>query len=137
MPRKKNRTGGRGRPSALAKFSSGQLMAELDRRRSMVAHFENQRAELQAQLIALDSEIARYGGNGELSEVVKVAGLKRGRRAQRDGSLASVLHSLIKGKTMAVADMVEAAKRAGYRSKSKNFRAVVSLTLLKNARMFK
>ena len=38
---------------------------------------------------------------------------------------------------MTVAEMAEAAKKTGYKSKSKNFRVIVSLTLLKNRKLFK
>jgi len=48
-----------------------------------------------------------------------------------------VLQSVLRGKTMNVADMAEAALKAGYKSTSKNFKTVVGLTLLKGKKMFK
>jgi hypothetical protein len=38
---------------------------------------------------------------------------------------------------MGVSEMAEAAKKAGHKSKSKNFRTIVSLALLNNRKMFK
>jgi hypothetical protein len=37
---------------------------------------------------------------------------------------------LLRGKTMSVAEMTDAAKKAGHKSKSKSFRTIVSLALL-------
>ena len=48
-----------------------------------------------------------------------------------------MLHSLLRGRTMTVAEMAAAAKKAGHKSRSKNFRVIVSLALLKNRGMFK
>ncbi len=52
-------------------------------------------------------------------------------------SLATVLQSVLRGKTMRVPEMSDAAIRIGYKSKSKNFRNVVALTMLKNKKAFK
>jgi len=44
---------------------------------------------------------------------------------------------LLRGKTMSVPEMAEAAKKAGYKSKSKNFRTIISLALISHRKMFK
>src|SRR5207244_13219216 len=74
----------------------------------------------------------------------KLAGAKRGRRGGagrgrggNEKSLPTLLHSLLQGKTMSVQEMADAAKKAGHKSKSKNFRMIVSLALLKNPNLFK
>ena len=64
-------------------------------------------------------------------------GAKGHGRGGNKQSLPTLLHSLLRGKTMSVADMTDAAKRAGHKSKSKNFRTIVSLALLNHKPMFK
>jgi hypothetical protein len=72
-----------------------------------------------------------------------VALTRRGRsgkgrgRGGNEQSLPALLHSLLRDRTMSVREMAHAAKKAGHKSKSKNFRMIVSLALLKNRKMFK
>jgi len=150
MPRNKRRR--RGRPSAIAKLTVAQLMAEVDRRRSTVGALVAQRDDLTSQLQAIDAEIADLESIGGMANGVaprrgpgrpKGSGKghkRRGRgrkRQSNEQSLASVLQSVLRGKTMNVADMAEAALKSGYKSTSKNFKTVVGLTLLKGKKMFK
>ena len=52
-------------------------------------------------------------------------------------SLPTLLHSLLRGKTMSVPEMADAAKKAGHKTKSKNFRTIVSLAIINNRNLFK
>lgn len=137
MPRKKKQR--RGRPSFLTRLTVSQLMAELDRRRTRLGRLLEQRADLESQLNAVNAQIAQLGPIGSVDQQPRPhsrIGDGRGRRGNKE-SLSALLHSLLRGKTMSVVEMADAAKKTGYKSKSKNFRAVVSLALLKNRRMFK
>ena len=49
-------------------------------------------------------------------------------------SLADLLAELLDGRTMSVAEATEAALRAGHRSRSKNFRFMVNVTLAESGR---
>ena len=148
MPRTKRRR--RGRPRAIAKLTIAQLMAEVDRRRSMIGALAAQRDELSRQLDAINAEISDLEsiGGGTANGTTggrgrgRARGSKRGARAGRgrggnDKSLPALLHSILRGKTMSVPDMAEAAKKAGHKTKSKNFRTIVSLAILNNRKMFK
>jgi len=63
-------------------------------------------------------------------------GSRNGRGGNKQ-SLPVLLHSILRGRTMGVAEMTDAAKKSGHKSKSKNFRAIVSVALLNHKRMFK
>ncbi len=121
-------------------------MGEIERRRALIGTLVAQREDLTEQLNALNSEITELGSiagssNGEAPRRGRgrPKGSGKGRRAGRDGmdSLATVLQSVLRGKTMRVPEMSDAAIRIGYKSKSKNFRNVVALTMLKNKKAFK
>ena len=139
MPRKKKHAQRRGRPSVLTTLPIAKLVAEIDRRRTLLGRLQQQRADLQTRLNDLDCEIAQLGPADSAdtsSSQPGRNGRRRGRRRSAD-SLSSLLQSILRGKTMTVAEMAEAAKKTGYKSKSKNFRVIVSLTLLKNRKLFK
>jgi hypothetical protein len=127
-------------------------MAEVERRRSMSGSLVARRDELTAQLEAINAEIAELESigaatNGQAHRRGRgrpkgLGGAKRGARAGRgrggnEKSLPALLHGLLQGKTMSVPEMAEAAKKAGHKSKSKNFRTIVSLAVLNNRQMFK
>lgn len=114
-------------------------MAEIDRRRTLLGQLQGQRADLQSQLDAVNAQIAQLGPIGSVDQQPRPhprIGDGRDRRGNKQ-SLSPLLHSILRGKTMSVVEMADAAKKTGYKSKSKNFRAVVSLALLKNRGMFK
>jgi len=48
----------------------------------------------------------------------------------------ALLYSLLQGRTMSVPELVEAAKWASHKSKSKNFRTIDGLALLNHQKMF-
>ena len=154
MPRTRRRR--RGRPSAIAKLTVADLMAEVERRRSMVGSLAALRDKLTTQLESinavideLESLVGNVDGVAPLRGPGRPKGSGRGRKRRGRGrgrgrgrrgneqSLASVLQSVLRGKTMNVADMADAAIKAGYKSTSKNFKTVVGLTLLKSKRMFR
>lgn len=143
MPRRKKR---RGRPSAIARTSTADLMKEIERRRGMLGSLRATRDDLADQLESLNAEIAEIEslegpgsapprrGPGRLK-----GGGKGGRGHGRGGNkqpLSALLHTLLRGRTMSVPEMAQAARKAGYKSQSKNFRMVVGLTILKNRKMF-
>jgi len=145
MPRTQKRR--RGRPSAIAKLTVSQLMAEVERRRSMVGLLAARRDDLTSQLDAVNAQIAELESIGGMNGLAPRRGPgrpkgsgkhRRGRKRQsNEKSLATVLQSVLRGKTMNVADMAEAAVKSGYKSTSKNFKTIVGLTLLKSKKMFK
>jgi hypothetical protein len=149
MPRTKKR---RGRPSTVSRLSVADLMREVERRRGMAGELRSRQEGIERQLQAVNNEIAELEALGSAND--HAPGLGRGRpkgsgRGKRRGaragkgrggnekSLPALLHGLLRGKTMSVPDMAEAAKKAGHKSKSKNFRTIVSLALLNNKNMFK
>ena len=148
MRRKKKRRSGRGRPNMLARLPLDQIHAEIARRRDML---EARRSELEAELEVVNADLGQLGGtaNGRRRRPGRPRGSgaptakRRGRggkgrgRGGNEQSLSALLHSLLRGKTMSVPEMAEAAKKAGHKSKSKNFRTIVSLALLNHRKMFK
>src|SRR5688572_16855142 len=101
----------RGRPSAISKLSTADLMREIERRESVVAALESKRSTIAQELESLEAEIASLGGaisaNGRLRRGpgrskgsrnrVSVNG-RRGRgRGGNEKSLVSLLHSLLRG----------------------------------------
>lgn len=135
MPKKGKR---RGRPAAIAGLSLEQIRSELHRRHQSML---DRRAELQAELSDLDSEIEQFGsfGGGKSSVSAKSPGRGRGGRGRGGNkqSLPVLLQGLLKGRTMSVPEMAEAAKKAGHVTKSKNFKTIVSLAMITHRNMFK
>lgn len=141
MPKKGKRRARRSRPAAIAGLSLEQIRSELNRRhQSLLDH----RANLEAELNSLNTEIEQYGtfsAGHKSSASAKGQGQGRGRRDRGRGgnkaSLPVLLHGLLIGKTMSVPEMAEAAKKAGHVTKSKNFRTIVSLAMITHRDMFK
>jgi hypothetical protein len=138
-PRRKKR---RGRPSVVSRLSVGQIVAELNRRRATLDGLRRQRESLAIQLESLDAQSAEIASLVVVTPTSPRRGPDRPRgtgsgRGGNKGSLAALLHSLLKGKTLSVPEMAVAAKKAGHKSKSKKFRTVVGLALLSHRKMFK
>ena len=151
MPKRSKR---RVRPSALASLPVTSLLGEIDRRR---ANLQQRSDVLATQIATLDEEIADLGSltgtgvngrvrgrrgpgrpKGSRKRISSRRGPKPGRgRGGNEKSLPALLHGLLQGKTMSVPEMAYAAKNAGHKSKSKNFRTIVSLAILNNRKMFK
>ena len=149
MSKRRVRKGGRGRPRLLAKLTIDQIQAEIARRRDALM---SRRSELESEMEAINTDLAQLGGTGGPSAkrgpgrprgtgtpTPKTGGRgAKGRgRGGNEKSLGALLHSLLRGKTMSVPEMAEAAKKAGHKSKSKNFRTIVSLALLNHRKMFR
>jgi hypothetical protein len=154
MPKRMKR---RGRPSALASLPVTALLGEIGRRK---ADLQQRSDALATQIATLDEEIADLGSLTGASANGRMRG-RRGRRgpgrqkgsrnrtSSRRGpkpgggrggnekSLPALLHGLLQGKTMSVPEMAYAAKNAGHKSKSKDFRNIVGLALFGNKKMFK
>ena len=155
MPRGKSKGKRRGRPSALARLSVTDLMKELDRRKGMMSSLVSDRDRLQTELDSVNSQIAELESLGASAPAFvamrgpgrppKSAGVaakadgRRGGRGANEQSLAMALHRLLKGRTMGVAEMSDAVQKAGYKTKSPNFRTIVNAALLAkpNAGLFK
>lgn len=161
MPRGKPKRKRRGRPSALARLSVADLMREVERRRNMTGDLLAQRDQLQRELDAVNAELdgletlggggiaipafVRRGpgrpkgsGNKAAAGATKSDGRRGGRGGNVD-SLAGALHRLLQGRTLGVAEMADAVQKAGYKTKSPNFRTIVNAALLAagNKHLFK
>lgn len=162
MPRGTMKMARRGRPSALAMLSVSDLMREVERRRNVLSDLLNQRAQLESDMAALDAEIGELesltgggGGRGRgrrrgrppgrrgpapghrrAAKGGKAPGTRRG-RGSNEQSLVSALHGLLRGKTLGVAEMSDAVKKAGYKTSSPNFRTIVNAALITNPDKFK
>jgi hypothetical protein len=139
------RRGGR-RPS-LSTLSLATLKAEIERRTAVL---HERRDALQAELSEILSEIG-----GVISGAVKrhrtgraagaAPGARRGpraggRRGGRGGNVMSLVEALQKtlsGRTMGVSEAADAVQKAGYRTKSPNFRTIVNQALISNKKLFK
>ena len=148
MARTRKRGRRRGRPSALARLTVSDLMREVERRRGMIGGLASERARLQSELDAVNAQIAdlesigvsapsatmrrgpgRPRGSGGGGGGAKMDGRRRGRGGNAQ-SLPLALHKLLQGRTMGVAEMSDAVKKAGYKTKSANFRTIVNAALL-------
>jgi len=149
MPRTAARSGGkrgrRGRPSALARISTGDLRRELERRQGMLADLVRQRDALSAELAELEAVFGaipsvaneKRGPGRPRGPVGRPRGAGRRGRGRNATSLATSLHSVLNGKTMSVAEVADAVQKAGYRTTSPNFRTIVNQALISNPKAFK
>jgi hypothetical protein len=120
---------------SLAKVATDALKKELQRRLEALPKLIAQRDELNCRIAELEAS----GAVEKAPEPTKVpAPRKRGRRpkhAKSAVSLASTLAEVIKTKgSMSIAEAVEGALASGYKSKSKDFPNVVSMTLANDKR---
>lgn len=110
----------------LAKVSVEELKKEIVRRQKALP-------TLIAKRDALNCQIAELEALGAVKPVVAKRLRKTGRKARRParpGSLPSALIEALTGKgKLSVAQAAEAVTAAGYKSKSKDFQNIVSMTL--------
>ncbi len=120
----------------LAKVSVADMQRELRRRQTLATRLERKKTALLARVAALEIQIRDCGGspNGSLEGRDLRAGIPR---EGRPNTLAGALASMLKGKTMRVVDMSDAVQRAGYATRSPNFRTIVNATVTKHADLFK
>ena len=122
----------RGRPRGSGS-STESLVRQLQRRQMAL---QEKRGQLAAEIEAVDAELALFNSGVGVAGTAKtrVRRKTRGRRgrAPGGGSLVDSLRKVMGKRTMRIADMVTAVKKAGYRSSSSNFRNVVAHTLSKS-----
>ncbi len=119
----------------LAKVSVEEIKKEISRRQRKLPVLIAERDALNCQI----AELEGLGGAKPAAMVPKKArGRKAGRRGMkpaRAGSLSGILAEAFKAKAKwTVAEAVEAAIAAGYKSKSKDFANIVSMMLSKDKR---
>jgi|GEM_PF-1357965 len=120
--------------NTLKNIETTKLLAELDRRRAVLAE---ERAELMALVGEIDEHLAALNENQlQSTRRSKRTAMKRRRTRSGSGSLADTLHVVLSGKKMSVTQAAEVALASGYTTKSsaKNFRVMVNQTLTKDAR---
>ena len=121
--------------ATLAKMAIEELKKEILRRTRVLP-------KLVAMRDALDQKIAELQELGAVQAAPKLAkrklGRKRVRKTQgtaRAGSLSSKLVEVFQGKKrLSIAEATEMVVAAGYRSKSKDFRNIVGITLAQDKR---
>jgi hypothetical protein len=114
----------------LANLSVEDLKKEIVRRQKALPKLVSKRDQLNRQIAELEalSAVKPAAKRGR-----KAGGRKKIRRAQRasrPGSLTIALVEVLKEKgKLSVAEIAEAARAAGYKSRSKNFQTIVGMTL--------
>ena len=118
------------RTKSVGNLTISDLEQLLNRSRSKISKLEKKRAKVSRKLDAIDAQIASLGGSVGAGSAV---------RARNEQSLSEVIHQVLQGKSggMKVADIAAASLRAGYMSKSDNFRIIVNQALLKDKRFAK
>lgn len=97
------------------------LQNMLKAHRQELAKLRRERVKAARQLLKLDQRIALLSGDGG------------GARASNPKSLVAMMRdAMANGKPIKVGDLVAAVQKAGYRSSSGNFRALVNQTLIKD-----
>ena len=120
------------RTAATVDLSIEDLRRLLHAREREIRVLLRRRSRIERKLGALDDRIAQIGGAGAGG----VSFDRRMRRARNDVSLNEAIEKVL-GRTkkpLSVGDIVAGVQSSGYRSTSKNFRAVVNQTLVKDKR---
>jgi len=117
---------------SLGGVSVSALQRELQRRSGKAATLRRQRDRLLAKVAKLDAKIRSMGG-----DVGPVRVGRGGRRPAGEGTLASSLAAVLKGKTMGVTEAAEAVQASGYKTGAANFRTIVNACLIKHTDLFK
>ncbi len=115
------------RPVKLASLSVSDIHREIARHERGGQTMLRKRARLAAKLDALDAQIAALG----LSGSVRGRGsLPDGKHYKNEMTLVEALAKALNGKTLSVAEAMEAVQKVGYRSTAKNFGMIVNLALI-------
>ena len=119
------------RPSRLSTFSFAVLQQEIQRRQKLLPKLIAERDQLNQEIAELES-MAQLAVHVDFKP--KAALKKTGRgRARNKISLADALSQFMKGKAkVMVGEAMDGVLSAGYKTKAKDFRAVVNNTLLTN-----
>jgi len=113
----------------LARLSFDELEQMLEGRRRTLKKLEKQRAKWQKRLDRVDAEIEAISGR----RIVLRGGGKRPRNpVNLPDTIAAVFRS--SRRPLSVSEITDRAQKAGYRSSSANFRAIVNVTLTKDKR---
>ena len=113
----------------------------LSDRQAQIGAFEKEKAGFFKQIKGLDRQIKKLGGvsgwrggrKAKLGVVVVKTG--RRRRAKNAMSLSAMIEGILSGSApQSVSDIAAAAKAAGYKSKSSQFRNIVNQVLIKDKR---
>jgi hypothetical protein len=128
--RKSGKRLGRPRGSGAGASATGLLRQLTAYRREL----EQKRLSLQQELDGVDSAISAMGGTAGRSGG---AGVRGGRRARRGAMKGYILDVMKGGQEMTVKEISEAIRKAGYKTKSKNFGNQVSNTLAKMPELYK
>ncbi len=118
-------------------LSTAALVKELERRQSRIDGLLAERQQVAARLDALDSEIAALGGAysaGSSSKGPSPRATARGSRRNKLPLGDAIAEALAGQKGLTIDEIMTAVQRAGYQSKSPNFRNIASQTLGKDAR---
>ena len=118
------------RHKSISNLTINDLEQLLKRSRKQISKLEKKRSKVSRQLESIEADIASLGGSSGAGYAV---------RRRNDWSLSEVICEMLKDKTggMKVADIAAASLRAGYQSKSDNFRVIVNQALLKDKRFAK
>jgi hypothetical protein len=123
------------RPKAGSNLSISQLQDILDSRLADLQQLKKQHAKLSDELAEVERKIAAIDGNGHVGRIGSVS---LGGRVKNKMSLVETLEQVLSGASepMKVGDIVDAVLKAGYRTKSDNFRSIVNQTLIKERQLF-
>lgn len=104
------------------------LSAEIARRRRIVKPLQRRRDNLAAKIADIDRQLEAMGVDAD-------GPAPRGRRVGSSGrgsnktSLVESLRGVLKGRVLSTSEAIEAVRKAGYKSASKNFRVMVNIAL--------
>ena len=131
------------RGATLRSASISELTQEMQRRARDIDKLEERRAKIMAEVDQLDAELDQLrSALGRTSAPTRGRPRKSqsgrkpapGRRPKNTRKLPEVLQEVMAGKTMGVAEAAEAAKAAGYKSSSDNFKNIVNQALITDKR---
>jgi hypothetical protein len=137
MAKRKRPRGGR-----LARITVADLNAELQRRRSQTSRLRRQHDELATELERVRAELEALGSLDGAAPRGRGRGGRRGpgrppgrrRRGRNKMTLPEALAAAMGRRTLSVGEAMDAVRAAGYRTKARNFRAVVSIALTKSGK---
>ncbi len=134
-PRSKKTT--RKKRTGLGRFSLAELRAGLALRERRLERLRAKSEQLRERVARLEEEIAAAKGK---RAAVRTPGARRTRgsgRPRNKTNLANALRKLLTTKTKSVSEAAAAVLKAGYKTKSANFRLIVNQALLANRKLFK
>lgn len=118
------------RPKSILSLTIADLQNLLRAKKDEIPRLKKQRRRLAKELAVVDRELSQLSGRARVGRP-KGSGL-RGRRPKNAKSLVETIHMVLAGKgPMKVGDILDSVRRAGYKSKSANFRGIINQTLIK------